>query len=313
VKNSAPAIVFYQATILAVCLAAAFPAHGEDALARREWKVDGVLREALVHAPASAKTNRSPVVFAFHGHGGTMRSAARTFGFHRQWPEAIVVYMQGLNTPGRLTDPEGRKPGWQHGAGEQGDRDLKFFDAVLASLKRDYRVDEKRIYASGHSNGGGFTYLLWAMRGEHFAAFAPSASVGRPLLQTDEVLWRELIRLRPIPPEHTNSISQSAIKADGKRFVPKPVLHVAGDNDPLVKFEWQKLMIQGLRKFNQCGEGKPWLKDKRCTIYESKSGAPVVTYIHQRKHAFPANATEIIVTFFKEYPGGKAERTRRKP
>ena len=108
-----------------------------DGPARREWTVDGVVREALVCVPATAGTNASAVVFAFHGHGGSMNNAARMFGYHTLWPEAIVVYMQGLNTPGRLTDPEGKRPGWQKDAGDQGDRDLRFFDAVLASLQQD--------------------------------------------------------------------------------------------------------------------------------------------------------------------------------
>ena len=145
-----------------------------------EFKVDGVMREALVYAPSAAKTTASPLVFVFHGHGGGSRQAARSFAMNQHWPEAISVYMQGLNTPGRLTDPEGRKPGWQSGAGDQHDRDLKFFDAVLARLKQDYQVDEKRIYATGHSNGGSFTYLLWAERGDVLAAVAPSAAVRVP-------------------------------------------------------------------------------------------------------------------------------------
>ena len=153
------------------------PGRAADAPAQREWTVDGVVREALVYAAPRAKTEASPVVFAFHGHGGTMNNAARTFTYQILWPEAVVVYPQGLNTPGRLTDPEGKKAGWQGRVGDdQGDRDLKFFDAVLASLEHDYRVDEKRIYATGHSNGGGFTYLLWADRGGHFAAVAPCAA-----------------------------------------------------------------------------------------------------------------------------------------
>ena len=148
--------------ILALLLFAGNSVSAADNLTRMEWKVDGVAREALVYAPATAKTDPSPVVFAFHGHGGTMKYAANKFAYHKHWPEAIVVYMQGLNTPGALTDPEGKLPGWQKTFGDQGDRDLKFFDAVLATLKKDYKVDEKRIYATGHSNGGGFTYLLWA-------------------------------------------------------------------------------------------------------------------------------------------------------
>ena len=143
---------------------------------------------------------------------------------NREWPEAISVYMQGLDTPGQLTDPAGTRAGWQAAVGDQGDRDLKFFDAMLAELKKDYQVDTKRIYCTGHSNGGGFTYLLWATRGDTFAAVAPSSAVG----------LRELKDLKP-----------------------KPVLHVAGRKDELVKFEWQERMIDALRKVNGCeGEGK---------------------------------------------------------
>ena len=78
-----------------------------DNLTRLEWKVDGVGREALVYAPAAAKTTPSPLVFAFHGHGGTMKYAAAKFAYHKHWPDAIVVYMQGLNTPGVLHRPRG--------------------------------------------------------------------------------------------------------------------------------------------------------------------------------------------------------------
>jgi polyhydroxybutyrate depolymerase len=255
-----------------LCLAAVLTAGtslAADTPARRTWTVDGITREALVYVPPQAPSNAAPVVFAFHGHGGSMQNAARMFGYHTRWPEAIVVYMQGLNTPGRLTDPEGKKPGWQHAAGDQGDRDLKFFDAVLASLKSDYRVDEKRLYATGHSNGGGFTYLLWAERGEAFAAFAPSATAA------------------------ARTFSQ---------IKPKPVLHIAGENDTLVKFAWQQRTIDGLRKLNQCGAGQLWEGEKGCTLYPSKLDAPVVTFIHPGPHNFPAAAPAIIVKFFKQHP-----------
>jgi polyhydroxybutyrate depolymerase len=237
----------------------------DDSLIRREWKVDGTVREALVYAPPAAKQDATPVLFAFHGHGGSMQRAARMFGFETLWPDAIVVYMQGLNTPGRLTDPEGKKPGWQKWIGDQNDRDLKFFDAVLASLKQDYRVNQKRIYSTGHSNGGGFTYVLWAARPDTFAAFAPSSCATGQKVQ----------------------LTKS-----------KPVLHLAGENDPLVKFEWQKQTMDELRKLNQCGEGKAW--GKNCTLYESKLGAPVVTFIHPGTHAFPPEAPALVVKFFKQ-------------
>lgn len=158
-----PSMLFcFLATLLALPLLASRTSAAE--LLRREWEVDGVAREALLAIPAAASDTPAPLVFCFHGHGGSMRNAARQFHLHTEWPEAICVYMQGLNTPGRLTDPEGRRSGWQHSAGDQQNRDLKFFDAVLASIRKDYRVDERRIHSTGHSNGGGFTYLLWKER-----------------------------------------------------------------------------------------------------------------------------------------------------
>jgi polyhydroxybutyrate depolymerase len=236
-----------------------------DALAAREWTIDGVKREALVYVPPSAKSAPAPVIFAFHGHGGTMAYAERKFSYHTLWPDAVVVYPQGLPTAGKLIDHEGRLAGWQFGAGDYGDRDLKFFDAMLASLRQELRVDDKRIYVTGHSNGGGFTYLLWAKRGDQIAAVAPCAA--------------------------------AALQLAGQ-LKPKPVFHLAGESDPLVKFEWQKMTIDGVLKVDECGSGEPWAE--HCTLYPSKIGMPVVTYIHGGHHEVPADAPALIVKFFKQ-------------
>jgi len=256
------------ALVLALPLTVFIGVRAAEEPVRREWTVDGLAREALVSAPASAKSKAAPLVFVWHGHGGNMNQVMHASPIHTLWPEAIVVYPQGLKTPGRLTDPEGKKNGWQHGVGAQGDRDLKFFDVILASLKQDYKVDEKRIFSTGHSNGGGFTYLLWAERGATFAAFAPSSAPTTP--------------------------------AQFAKLKPKPVLHIAGENDTLVKFEWQKMTINAVRKLNQCDAGQPWDKVEFCAIYVSKIGAPVVTFIHPGTHTFHKAAPAAIVKFFKE-------------
>lgn len=239
-----------------------------ESLRQMDFTVDGVPRSALVYLPASTGTNGAPVVFVFHGHGGNARQAARSFGIERHWPEAMVVYMQGLNTPGRLTDPQGKLTGWQSAVGDQGDRDLKFFDAVLARLKKENSVDAKRIYCTGHSNGGGFTYLLWLARGEVFAAVAPSAAAAKFV----------------------------------KQLAPKPALHLAGENDSLVKFAWQELTMAAVRQLNGCAApGAPWAK--QCTIYPSTNGTPLVTCIYPGGHQFNPAAPALMVKFFKEHPG----------
>src|SRR4051812_42165933 len=132
-------------------LSAALAASGAE-LERLAWTVNGVEREALVHVPTHLGPAGAPLVFAFHGHGGSAEQASRSFHLHEVWPDALVVYPQGLPTAGQLTDRSGKEAGWQGYAGSQGDRDLKFFDVMLAALKQRYPVDPARIYATGHSN-----------------------------------------------------------------------------------------------------------------------------------------------------------------
>jgi polyhydroxybutyrate depolymerase len=234
--------------------------------APRTWTVNGVKREALVVVPAGTPTR---LVFDFHGHGGTARHAARAHALHTHLPDAVVVYPQGLNTPGRLTDPEGKKSGWQHDAGDHGDRDLKFFDAMLSDLLKDHGIDPKRASATGHSNGGAFTYLLWAERGDKLAAVAPVAAVCWPTA---------LARLKP-----------------------KPCLHVAGEADPLVKFAGQRRTMDAVRKVNGCvADGSPWAgKGKR---FAGKADADLVEAIHPGGHEYPAFAAELVAKFFRQHP-----------
>ena len=64
-----------------------------------EFTIEGVKREAPIDVPGKAKEIASPVVFAFHGHGGNARNSASIFDYQKHWPEAISVYMQGLPMP----------------------------------------------------------------------------------------------------------------------------------------------------------------------------------------------------------------------
>lgn len=233
---------------------------------KREWTVDGVKREARVVVPADGPKR---LVFDFHGHGGTARHAAQRHALHAVMPDAVVVYPQGLNTPGQLTDPEGKKTSWQLQPGGQSDRDLKFFDAVLADLLKDHAIDPKRVYATGHSNGGGFTYLLWAERGDKLAAVAPVAAGGGP---------RVLAKLTP-----------------------KPCLHVAGENDPLVKFAGQRRVMAAARRVNGCdADGAPW--EGMGTRFASEAGADFVEVVHPGGHEYPEFAPKLIAKFFRQHP-----------
>ena len=83
------------------------------------------------------------------------------------------------------------------------------------------------------------------------------------------------------------------------------MIHVAGKNDPLVKFAWQQATFAAVRRFNSCAEeGQPWAKEGvlDATIYASSKGAPLVTAIHDGGHEYAKGSTELIVRFFKENP-----------
>jgi len=235
-----------------------------------KWKVDGVDRQALVYAPSKADASgKAPVILAFHGHGGDMNDAQRGMHFETYWPEAVVVYPQGLPT-NAAADPEGY--GWVYNLTEaDGQRDVKFVDAMLATLHGKFPVDDERVYATGFSNGGMFSYVLWGARTNIFAAFAIVSGRIPDTVQLSE---------------------------------PKPLLAVAGQRDRTVKFEDQVKSIATARQVDGAGETGTACGGE-CMSYASSKGAPVVTYIHGGGHVYPPGAPYITVKFFKEHALGK--------
>ena len=235
----------------------------------KSWDVDGVKRTALVRVP-SGVTGPMALVFGWHGHGGRSTHSATRWGYAEIDKTSILVFAQGLPTVSPLVDKEGRMPGWQTTVGSEGDRDIHLFDAILADLKKQYAVDDRRIYSMGHSNGAAFSYLLWQARPEIIAAVGSVAG---------------------------------GLRADSKSLPPMPVIHVVGEKDPIVKFTWQQATFAAVKRFNACSEeGKPWAKEGvlNATIFASAKGAPLVTAIHAGGHEYAKGSTELIVRFFKE-------------
>jgi len=173
------------------------------------WTVDGQMRKALVFGPAPQQGKHPPLVLAFHGRGDNVDNFQGA-NLHLAWPDAVVVYFQGLQGPGGPS-------GWQVERGQDGDRDLKLVDVALASLRETYGIDDDRVYATGFSNGAMFTYLLWTERPTVFAAYAVVA--GR-------------------------------LRASVRPLEPKPLLAVAGMRDLQVKFSDQRAAISTAVRVN---------------------------------------------------------------
>lgn len=175
------------------------------------WTVGRDKRQAIVYAPTKpSPAGKVPLVLSFHGHGDDADNFQHV-DMHLAWPEAVVVYFQGLPSPDTLN-------GWQTERGQDNDRDLKLVDAALASLRTKFNIDDDRIYATGFSNGANFTYLLWAERPGVFAAYAPVAARLRPsvhLTQRKPVFHIAGRADRQIAFVDQQAAIESAIKADG--------------------------------------------------------------------------------------------------
>lgn len=232
------------------------------------FTVDGVERQALVYpnskpAPAAG----APVVFVFHGHGGTAQNVARRFRIHELWPEAVVVYMQGIPGVQGITDPEGTRNGWQKSPGEVGNRDIKFFDVALERMKTKYKTDPNRVYVLGHSNGGRFVNVLWNSRGDKLAALCSVAGPGGVLID---------------------------------KAAPKSVYIIAGEKDPIVPFQTQQNSIERARRLLKTDPSKAKVNGLERTE-AGVNGSELVTYIHPGGHEVPLETLPSVIKFFQRH------------
>lgn len=138
---------------------------------------DGMKRTYILHVPSSYDGSQAvPLVLDFHGGGGNAERQMRTSNFSALADEKgfIVVYPNGT---GRRDD---KVLTWNGGtccayAMEQQIDDVGFIRAVIADVESQYKIDAKRIYATGLSNGAIFSYRLACDASDIFAAIAPVA------------------------------------------------------------------------------------------------------------------------------------------
>jgi polyhydroxybutyrate depolymerase len=232
------------------------------------FTIDGAERQAIVYPTSKQTPGRgNPVVFVFHGHGGTAQNVARRFRIHELWPEAVVAYMQGIPGVIGIRDTEGKQNGWQKSPGELGDRDIKFFDAALDRIQKKYKADPNRIYVLGHSNGGRFVNVLWNLRGEKLSALCSGAGPGGRLIPD---------------------------------AIPRPVFIIGGEKDPLVPFQSQQVSIELTRKRLKTDPSKAKVNGFERTE-PGVNGTELVTYVHPGGHEFPIEALPSVIKFFQRH------------
>ncbi len=142
----------------------------------RTLTVGGLERSYIVHVPKSYDGAKAcPVVLVYHGGGSNAEQMVRFCGLNDKADEAgfIAVYPDGTGLIHRLlTFNGGNCCGY---AMRRKIDDVAFTKAVLDDLAKVVRVDEKRIFATGMSNGAIMAYLLAAELSDRIAAIAPVA------------------------------------------------------------------------------------------------------------------------------------------
>ncbi|RSZ57608.1 hypothetical protein HF313_27275 [Massilia atriviolacea] len=165
-----------------------------------------VKRKFIVYTPTSYAANpqqQYPLVINYHGGGMTMREQMLYTRMNQaaEREHFIVVYPQGIKQDWNVNLARDSK---------EGSDDIGFTEAMLARLKADYRIDQRRVYATGLSRGGFFSLRVAAELPHLFAAVAV---VGASTPQT-------LIDQQPKPGRigvmHIGGTADTIVAFDGK-------------------------------------------------------------------------------------------------
>ncbi len=128
-------------------------------------------RTVQLHLPDGYRSDRAwPVVLVFHGRGNTGAGTEAFSGLDAL--PAIVAYGNGVIGTG-----DGDRQAWEGAPySAPGVDDVAYTNDLLDTLESDLCVDTRRVYATGKSNGAGFTGILACELSDRIAAIAPVAA-----------------------------------------------------------------------------------------------------------------------------------------
>lgn len=212
------------------------PDHLVTAAGKQDYtlQVDGVERKFIAYRPTNLSDElKVPVVFMFHGSGGGgdlaygetgWKAKADAEGLMVIFPTALKYYVGSVEQTSTNPTKKSRttyQTKWnsyelprvldsQYPDQKLYD-DVAFTRAMVEFVDEKYAVDTDRLYATGFSNGAGFTSRLALEMSDVFAAFAPTAAgaLGR-----------------------ASSQIKTTLAADGIEVTPRPVIQIIGAVDP---------------------------------------------------------------------------------
>ena len=229
---------------------------------------DGVARNFIVYLPSGYNNSgKMPLIFAIHGGSGTPEGMINIANFKTiaDRDKVVLVYPEGVQknwNDGRPTAPN-----------QLGINDVGFFNQMCDYMINNYSVDEKKIYATGISNGGFMSTRLGCELSNRIAAIAVNAA----------------------------TIEATTIAPNCKPNRPVPALYIHGTTDPLVPFLGGQITAGGtaggtiLSHFQVI---EKWVALNGCNSTPTITDLPDIandgTTIKQRVYSGGANGSEVV-------------------
>jgi polyhydroxybutyrate depolymerase len=167
------AILFAVAANVGAACQSPLRARDSASDAEHHINVNGTDRVYFLHIPKSLPHGKAALVLVFHGGGG---HAANMPKFTQFDPLAdregfFVAYPDSFNKS------------WNDSRGLSPADDVGFVRLLIEQLQHSYKIDHKRIYATGISNGGFFSMRLACDLSQKIAAVAAvAATMPEPLV-----------------------------------------------------------------------------------------------------------------------------------
>lgn len=192
--------------LLTACLAALAFSSVSAATTWEKIKVNGVNRDIKVHVPNDTPSG-SALVIACHG----MNQSADWHDSNSRWTDVSDT------AKFVLVFPEGIDKGWDI----SGNRDVDLVLAIIDEMEKKHNINTGRVYLTGFSMGGMFTYHCANRISDKIAAFVPVS--GYPM-------W-----------------DKSAYSSR-----PVPIMHVHGTGDDVCVFSGVQPTLDNWIKRNEC-------------------------------------------------------------
>ncbi len=171
--------------------------------------IDGLVRTYTLNLPPNYyESSGFSLVIAMHGGGGDAAQFESTSKLTEKANAAqfVVVYPEGVKSTGPIAARTWNAGSCCDYAVTNNINDVKFISQLIDKLLGAYKINSKKVYATGHSNGGMLSYRLACEMPNKIAAIAPNGCT---------MVAATCNPTRPVPVLHMHSVLDSKVPYQG--------------------------------------------------------------------------------------------------